>query len=188
MPTKKPIKKSTPDTPQALAMRNALTKAALPLPISAARTTVEQALTPFASALRGPIKPADLAEVSEALANIETVIGDYRQVARARVLELLVEHGQVVTDKGTKRATVDGWVFEARPTKTGHDARKLEALIRAKGANPAQYMETVITYKVDENKIHSMLSDGVMTKDELDTCKPVEGWSVQTPKQEVEED
>lgn len=155
-----------------------------------AAMAVEHGLAIFAQQLSAPlIKPATLARTIDRLKTWADAIEDLQKVAKQKTLELLEKQGETVTEKGTKRAVVDGLQFEARPHRTGVDPKKLEALLRAKKLDVAAYMDATISYKVNESRLPVLISDNRLTQAELDSCNYDTTWVVQPPKVvETEED
>jgi len=89
----------------------------------------------------------------------------------SRVKNHVLEHGEQVTDKGTRKLVADGWALSAIPTRTGVDPKKLEARLRMKGFNPADYMDMKITYAVSETKLGKALASEVVTQSEIESCR-----------------
>jgi len=132
------------------------------------------------------LPPEQLAQVFLALRDIEKVLEDKNSglttIAKKRVIAYLKAHGRVTTEKGSMVAEVGGLTLSMHPTRTGYDAKKVEALLRAKGKDPAAFMTTVIKYEmppensVEEAKLKKLLGD------ELESCRYEESWTVATPK------
>ena len=117
----------------------------------------------------------------KATAGLAEEAGKY---VKPMVVKLLKEKGKVATDAGTRRMTVSGYVLEIQPDRQGYVAQKVEALIRAKGLDPAKYMDTKVTYLINEGKMADAVKDGKMTQDEWNTCKNEESWKLMSPKKE----
>jgi len=143
-----------------------------------------EAFAGVSTVLSGPIAPKVAGAALSAMREVAKISADIEKVAKGRVLELVTHKGEVVTDKGTRRYVEDGYVFEARPSRSGTDPKKLEALFRAKGLDPERGMDTVITYKVSEHKLFHAIERGDLTTAEVEACKYEESWTVLTPKQE----
>lgn len=142
------------------------------------------ALTGLATLLGSELPVKQLAPLFSQMKEWEKNLTDLAKVGRARLLDTLDKRGEVVTEAGTRRATVDGWVLEARPQKTALDAGRVEALLRAKSLDVTAHMDSVISYKVNLGKLDQLISEGVLTADELATCRPELSYALQTPKQE----
>ncbi len=80
------------------------------------------------------------------------------------------------------RSFVEGWHLEARPQhgEGSIDHKKLEGLLRAKGLDPTHYMDTVITFKFNPDKVDTIRTK--LSQAELDTCKMQMSYAVQRPK------
>jgi hypothetical protein len=120
--------------------------------------------------------------LKEARGYAETLkkLGD---TARMLTIARLKKFGQPVPDtKSIMWVAEDGTKFTMHPTKSGTDPRKLEALLRAKGAKPALYMQETRTYEVDPVKLKEALDNETLTLDELKTCEYDESWTVRSPE------
>jgi hypothetical protein len=157
----------------------------------AAQGTVQNGLTELANLLSGKLAAPRVAAIYEYLGSLEKTVGALKEAGRGRVLGLLQESGKKATEAGTLQLQEAGWLLEARPTGGGFDDRKVEALIRARGLDPARFMDTVITYKLRPSTIEYLQSTenggAGITADELETCRRDRGWAVQTPKKLEEE-
>ena len=120
-----------------------------------------------------------LAETFDMLKGYEDAISDVAGVARGKLLDLLREQG---SGESSLKLTVGGWELSARPRKTGLDAKKLEALLRAKGIDPTMYMTTKVSYEVDPARVPLLTADGKLTQAELDTCVPPLEYNLMRPK------
>lgn len=131
------------------------------------------------------VPPTTLAQVlfiaRETAAALEKGI---EKAAKTRLITLLKESGSQTTEKGQRELVVDGWKLQMRPYRTGYDPKKLEALIRARGKDPANYMSTKLTYEVSEDGCNKLVDKKLLTPDELETCRHDESWTVLTPTHE----
>jgi hypothetical protein len=140
----------------------------------------------IARLLGGPLTPRQLAPVFVAVREEKKLMEDLEHVARARALEKLKGSGKVATDKGTMRLEADGWLFEARPHRSGTDPKKLEALLRAKELAIEAWMDATVSYVVNKNKLSELIRTKHLTEAELATCNYDESWTVLTPKKATE--
>ncbi len=156
--------------------------------VQTAETSFNNAFTAFAAALSHELTPKVLVPVFMSLKLAEDNLEDLKVNVRNRMLAFILQNGKVATETGTKRVETDGWLLEARPQKTGVDAKKLEAALRARDLPVEKYMTATVTYSVDEEGIGKLLGEGKLTKDELETCKHEVKFNVQRPKrvQEME--
>lgn len=152
----------------------------LELPLG--RTNVGDIATVIGNA---SITPTTLATAVDKLNQVAAYIKSLQESARNRMLNLVMERGEVRTDKGTRVLTDGEWTLEVRPTRTGIDSRKLERLLRAKGQNIEGWMTPKITYEYNPGMAAEAIARGVLTEDELATCKYDESWSVQPPRRET---
>lgn len=131
----------------------------------------------------GDIAPARIDEAYSALKDAAKLIEDIQKVAKQRIQELVKKSGELVPEtKGTIRSESLG--YELRPTRTGFDSKKVEALFRAKGVDVNKYMDPVVTYVISDNKLLAAAADGVLSKDELEACRYDESYSVWKSKTE----
>lgn len=152
------------------------------VPVSELKRMTTAYLVWMRDRLTGLTIPSQLATVFEEVQQLKKLVEDYEKLGRARMLELVTTSGTKATEKGTLRCEKDGWVFEARPHKTGLDGKLVEALLRAKGRPVSAYMEQTISYKLKEDTGEKLLADKVLTPDELKTCEVKVTMVVQPPK------
>lgn len=147
---------------------------------------IERVISRMAQALSvEQLPPAALASIMFVARRVKNAMDKgIEPIAKTRIIHLLKERGNLVTDKGSRRLMIDGWTMFMKPTRSGLDPKKLEALIRAKGKDPANYMNTRIVYEVDEAKANKLVDKKIMTDDELESCKYDESWTVEAPTQE----
>lgn len=123
-----------------------------------------------------------LAQAAVQLYELADLVDELKGAAKQRITERLQSEGKKVTEKGTLRLSDDsGWTFEARPTNTGFDPKRVESLVRAKGLDPRQYMQTVLTFKIDTDGMSRLQKDGHATEDELETCRYPLSYTVMRP-------
>src|SRR4051812_48931397 len=79
----------------------------------------------------------------------EKVVEAYKELATEKLLGYTTSAGSQVTEKGTIEARVGDFTLRAQPWRTTLDPKKVEKLLRAKGKDPATYMNTKITYEAD---------------------------------------
>jgi hypothetical protein len=167
---KKAVKKSS-----ALAVQSNVPVLAIPIERSAIAESIGRISQVFSG--RGDIVPAQAAEAYDALKDTEKLVESIVQVAKSKMEELVRAKGRPVEGtKGTIRAPEMG--YEIRPTRTGFDAKKVEARFRAKQVDVNKYMDPVVSYIINEGKLLSAAADGVLTKDELESCRYDVSFSV----------
>lgn len=108
---------------------------------------------------------------------------EVRTRLRDRILLYVQAKGRQLTDKGSMTAESGGFKLTAIPTRTGIDPKKLEALLRRKGIDPAVAMDATITYKVNMGK----LATCSLTPGELTACSYDKAFRVQVDKQAASE-
>ena len=124
------------------------------------------------------LKPAAMARVYDELGQFASAVDDTRTLIKAKLTEVVQKEGTKTTEKGSMQATLGGWLLEIRPHRTGLDAKKVEGLLRAKNLGPSEYMDTKITYVVNEEK----LARAGFTPEEMERCKYDLTWAFQAPK------
>lgn len=134
--------------------------------LSKQREQLQVALRAYASAL-SELTDEQVPAAFDMNKELGKLAEDLENVLRERVLRLVEERGQKVTDKGSMRASIGGFRVTAIPTRTGVDPAKLEGLLRRKNLDPNVHMRTTIKYAIDPEKLEKLqLSDG-----DLDACK-----------------
>lgn len=111
------------------------------------------------------------------------VLEDAESALKQRLIALLKEGGQPT--EGTTAYTLeqDGVRISMHRTRTGFDPKRVEAILRAKGRQPSDYMDATITYKVNEEKLMLAVGQGYLTVEELEaTCRYPESWTLKTPE------
>lgn len=87
----------------------------------------------------------------------------------------------------TLRLRGDKMMFSASPIRTTIDPKKLEALLRSKGADVGKYMTPVVTYKVQPRHLGQIKFDLGITKEEIDACRYPMQYKLTTPSFNTEE-
>ena len=156
-------------------------------PPAAVDTLLRQEFEPAIAALAKYVSEAPLVEsarIYDPVTEILSAVTDLKRVLRDRFLALLREEGTRTTDKGTLKLVRDGWEFEARPQRTGLDPKRVEAALRARGADPGAYMLKEISYSIDTEKLAAAIADNVLSKEELTSCKYEQDqqYAVQAPR------
>jgi len=131
-------------------------------------------------------KPSVMAEAYQQLLEVDKVVSDTIDIAKAKMKTLVENKGEVTTEKGSMERVIGGYLYAMRPTRTGTDPKKLEAKLRAKDKDPALYMDSTITYKVNEQKLGVALAKKVLSEEELKECEYDKSYALQPPKK-VEE-
>lgn len=117
------------------------------------------------------LPPERYGEAMEFLSTMEKAVEGLRTTFGARVKDKVLEDGTKTTEKGTREWVMNGYLVRAIPTRTGVDAKKLEPKLRAKGLDPTVAMDATMAYKVSETKLAVAVSKGLITQEEVDSCK-----------------
>ena len=151
-------------------------------PPSAPVDLVVSGITDLARAFGGDLVPERAVRAFSQLKQIEDAVDKVAKVARTQVLELVRKSGQVFTDAGSIRAQFGEFVVEARPTRTGYDPKRVEALLRAKELDLQRYMDAEVVYKLNTGKLADAVAKKKISADELETCRYEPSYALQKPK------
>lgn len=126
-------------------------------------------------------------EYGDALNLIKAVTSALEQsegIVKNRAVEVVRARGVRETEKGTMSLTLGAHTIRAIPTRTGPDAKKLEAHLRAKGLDPGAVMDATITYKVNEEKLAKAQASGLLSKADVDACRPEVSYRLEVKEAE----
>lgn len=143
-----------------------------------ARSNVQLVFAQVAELLNHDLEPDKLAVIFDSLKAWEKNVEDLNKVAKEKVKILVHETGEEVSDAGSRRLYAGDLVLEIRPSGGGPNAKRIEALIRAKGYDPATYMDSEVVYKYNEEKFKKLK----LTKEERESCFNERVYAVQSPK------
>lgn len=132
--------------------------------------------------LSSPLTKPEMAAAFDQLKVWEEDFEALAKSARDSVLNLIKTEGERVTDTGTLRLETDGWRLEAQPQRTGYDSKKVEAFLRGRQMDPANYMDTEIIYKVNPGKLLVLIQTGKLSEAEAETLKHDLSYRVIRPK------
>lgn len=142
---------------------------------------VMQAMSLFSTML-SEVTEEQTPQAFEMVEQIEDVMGEVRDRLRKKMLEKVQAEGQRISDKGSMQVGLGGYSIKAIPTKTGVDGRKLEALLRKRNVDPALYMDVTMEFKVNQTKLQTALSNGVLTPDDLKNCEHTPSFRLQVER------
>jgi len=181
--SKKPAKQP-PKKPAELALRSNKMELS-PVEVKGSLVTSLAALAAAFSG-KGELAPPTVVEAFQVLKSAEKLVADTLTIAKTKMQELVRAGGVPVEGtKGTIRNASLG--YEIRPTRTGFDAKKVEAKFRAKQVDVNKYMDPVVVYVINDGKLLSAAADGVLTKEELESCRYDASFSVVQSKAGGEE-
>lgn len=166
-----------PDAPKALA-KGASGK----LKLTDAGARIETAMTLLIDALSAEPKIDTVVAIQAALKSWTKRMEDVEKISKGMLIEHLKAHGKATTEKGSLSAHISGYQVEARPWRTGLEAKKVEALLRAKELSVDTFMDKDIKYLVNETRLASAVDQGYLTNDELDTCRYELSYALQPIK------
>lgn len=155
--------------------------------IEKARVTVSEAFKTLAVALSGELTTDKVAEGLRFVREAKKIVENYDDTMKTRVKDILLKSGQVATEKGARFLDAGGLRLFMKPTRTGVDGKKFEAMLRAKDMNPEKHMNMKIIFEYDAQKALSLVANKKISQDELESCKYDESWTVETPKPSKEE-
>lgn len=136
----------------------------------AVRNTTVSAMMTLADWLQR-VEPDEFGQALNLLKSLGSALEDAEGVVKARAVEMVRKQGVKETEKGTMSLTLGGHTIRAIPTRTGVDAKKLEAHLRGRGLDPAVAMDATITYKVNDGKLARAVADGTLSQSEVDGCR-----------------
>jgi hypothetical protein len=143
---------------------------------------VKQVLRTLAAKLSEDLAPAQLTQTYQALADWTENFEALRDNAKKRLLKVVAEKGVVVSDAGSKKAVVEGWILEARPGGAVWDEKKVMALLAGKWMPLEKWMTTTVKYAVDEVKLGVAIETKKLTEAEVNACKRERSFSLQPPR------
>lgn len=149
-------------------------------------SNVQQALQAVARQL-STLADEETPAVFEFFDTLAKMSEEQHQRVKDRLLLYLNVYGQQATAKGTMRCDVGGYEVQAIPTRTGVDAKKLEALLRARGIPVTDAMAEAKTYKVDAAKVAELVAMGKLSPDDLTRCGPDKSYRVSVKRIEEPE-
>ena len=126
--------------------------------------------------------PERLATGLATLIEWQNAIEETAKQVKAMVVAIVKERGNQTTSTGSKELIAAGWKLRIQPWRTGYDSKKVEALLRAKGLQPASHMDSKITYSVNEMKLGALVATGTLTQEELETTRYEETYTVRSPE------
>lgn len=132
------------------------------------------------------LAPAQLSMTYNAIRDWKDNLDALAENAKTRLVALAKE-GATVSDAGTKRNIVDGWVLEVRPAGAIWDDARVMALLKGKGLSIDKYMKTTVKHAVDETKLAVLVETGKLTEAEVAACKKERSYALQPPRTLAEE-
>lgn len=133
--------------------------------LAVVRQDLQTTLQTFAQTLN-TIQPDDIPAALQIVRKLEELGEELGDRFRNQLIERLKESGEKVTDKGSLRMEIGDRTVQAIPTRTGLDPKKVETALRRKGLDPSAYMDTTLTFKVNEAKLMA----AEFSLDELKQC------------------
>lgn len=141
--------------------------------------SITKAIEGLAQLASGALTPRQLAVGVARLQAAYDALENILKNLKAKITALVLTEGTQVTEKGSRQLRVDGaGVLTIRPHRTGLDPKKVEALLRAKGKSPGDFMDAVVAYKVNEGK----LKKAELNADEIKLCEFDLTWAVMKPE------
>ncbi len=146
--------------------------------------TIANSLKLVAAYLSKELTPKALSDVFFKLDELEKALQEMRENVKDRIKEAVKADGTKVPETlGSISLDVGNHKWNIRPTRTGYDPKKVEAALRSKDLQPADWMQTDIKYKVDETKFPKLVEKGIFTTEELEQLKYELKFALVTPKQ-----
>lgn len=149
---------------------------------------LDRSLAVLAEAVALANTPATIIEAHAEVKRIENAVEGLVNVSRQKAVNEVASHGAVREEgKLGMSLTVDlpdGRQVEQRidPLSTVPQAKRVEALLRAKGLDPKQHMTVEVSLSVDAYKLECLRQNGTITPDEYEATKPALVWKLVAPK------
>lgn len=124
----------------------------------------------------------ELSELHDYGTFLTKAVEEAGKLARARTLAYMEENAERTESGGLKLVLPDGRVKEARPQRTGLDAKLVEAALRARSLSVDQYMSKTITYHCNETTAQRLVDDKAFTQDELKNLEHRAAYALQKTK------
>lgn len=109
------------------------------------------------------------------------VLEEIKESLRKRLIAAAVNLGQVTSEKGTRRTISGSYTIEIRPFRTGFDAKKVEAMLRARDLDPLEHMDAKVQFSVNEERLKKLSADCTVSQEQIDGCKYDTTWALQRP-------
>lgn len=134
------------------------------------KTKLFAALSGYSAAL-SRLTPEQVPAAFEMTDKLKKLSEEVRDRLREKLMTWVKENGSRITDKGSMAGEVGGFKVTMIPTKTGTDPKKLEALLRRKGLDPAVAMKPTMAWAVDTDKVQQAVGAGKLTQADVDNCQ-----------------
>ncbi len=174
----------------------------LVVPSHVTHQTVKRAMVPALSALEGianliggAIDPEILPLIQDYVNKTTKIAGAIQDNVKQKVKAYVVKHGQALGENGSLQTMIGGFRMALHRTGGGYDEAKVKALILGKpkfvqGKKVERDLESFcqaeVTYRVDYDKVQQLIGKNILTQEELEECRGVHGYSVQSPVRVVE--
>lgn len=183
-PTKKVPKKSPAKKPKPTAMA-AMIKAENAEP----RATPEGVGMVFRGSLAAlsglipTLSEPQLAQLDANLRPIQKAFEACHKQVKERLALAVKQLGKPFNENGSLEAHIPGYRLQSWKTPSRLDHSKVFALLGGKGIAPSVVgIPKPVEYTLDESNLSTLLAKGVISQEELDSCKTAERWVLQEPK------
>jgi hypothetical protein len=149
------------------------------------RGPLEEGLEQLSSYLSTDLAPPDLAALFEKVKEAELVVEHIHDMIRKRVIEVVAQKQNKAPGAAFK-LQAGPYLLEVR-TRDNVDPKRLEGMLRAKGLNPADFMDSETKYKVRADGIDTLLHAGHLSLEELESCRKSDSYTVMSPKRVTDE-
>ena len=149
---------------------------------SEANNSITEGFRTLAALMTKDLTPAAAGLVLARVREYSELVEQYEKQTKKRIEAALLEKGEVVTDKGSRRMESEGFSFFMKPWRTGYDAKKVEAKLRMKKIDPKKYMTEETVYSVSQEGMEALAKKKLLTPEELRECEYEVKWTIETPK------
>lgn len=139
------------------------------------------ALAEYADMLSN-LTPEQVPQAFELTKQMSDLTDEVHKRLREQMLQRVQAEGQTITEKGSMALTVGGYKVTAIPTKTGIDPKKLESLLRKRGADVEAVMDATVSYKLNPGKVAVAEAAGKLTRDDIANCTYDKAFRVQVER------
>lgn len=131
--------------------------------------------------------PEKLTSIYQALDQAIFKLNGCRELLKAALKQYVVEHGEEVTDRGTKAIEAAGYRVPVRAMNKvdALDNAKVEGKLRAKGLDLGDGMDATVTWRANRVKLERLMKlEGPKrwTEQDLKDCTEPRKWALYPPE------
>lgn len=132
--------------------------------------SIVQQLSPL---LQQDLTPTELALIHDFTEQGKKSLDAFSELSRNRLLALVKEKGQIVTDNGTLELPLgNGRVQRAIPMSTKPNDKLTEKMLKGRNLPLTSGMDTDVKYKANDTKLCALRQTNAITEDDYLSCFP----------------